>query len=104
MLEITFEHKDIFELFKENNHVYKDGVYDFTFEGRFAVYHCHYKNELVYISLDMEKPLRNPIQKSFVSLDNWESSRIALFMISNDAFSSPFLTINFSKSFIYKTS
>lgn len=54
MLEITFEHKDIFELFKENNHVYKDGVYDFTFEGRFAVYHCHYKNELVYISLDME--------------------------------------------------
>lgn len=54
MLEITFEHKDIFELFKENEHVYKDGVYDFTFEGRFAIYHTHHRNELVYIALDME--------------------------------------------------
>lgn len=54
MLEITFEHKDIFELFKENEHVYKDGVYDFTFEGRFAIYHCQYQGELAYIALDME--------------------------------------------------
>ena len=54
MLEITFEHKDIFELFKENEHVYKDGVYDFTFEGRFSIYHTHHRNELVYIALDME--------------------------------------------------
>ena len=54
MLEITFEHKDLFDIIKENNRVYKDGEYDFTFEGRFVVYHCHHKNELVYIALDME--------------------------------------------------
>ena len=61
MYEITKNDKDLFEVFKENQRVYKDGEYDFTFEDRFIVYHCYNQQDIVYIALDMHTGLSSVV-------------------------------------------
>ena len=52
MYEISFNGDKLFEIYKEQRKIYPDGVYDFTFEHRFLIYHCHNQGDLVYIAFD----------------------------------------------------
>ena len=52
MYEITFKGEKLFEVYKDQRKIYPDGEYDFTFEHRFLIYHCHNQGDLVYIAFD----------------------------------------------------
>ena len=61
MFEITFNDADRMHAFQDCGKVYKDAEYDFTFEGRFIIYHCDLVGTLAYIALDMETGLGSVI-------------------------------------------
>ena len=52
MFEITYNDKEILEYYKECRKAYKSGVYDFTFENRFIIYHARLRKQLEYIAID----------------------------------------------------
>jgi ATP-dependent DNA helicase DinG len=52
MLEIDCKDYEHFEWLKENKNAYEDGIYDFTFEDRFIIYHANYKKTIEYFAYD----------------------------------------------------
>ncbi len=52
MFEITYEDRDLLEDRIGQKKAYAGGQYDFTFEGRFLVYHCRLANRKTYLALD----------------------------------------------------
>lgn len=52
MFEITYNDKEVLEYYKECRKAYKSGVYDFTFENRFIIYHARLRKQLEYIAID----------------------------------------------------
>ena len=52
MLEIDCKDYEHFEWLKENKNDYEDGIYDFTFEDRFIIYHANYKKTIEYFAYD----------------------------------------------------
>ena len=52
MFEITTNQRKDFLAFKGTGKAYCDGIYDFTFEDRYHIYHCKTGKELNYIALD----------------------------------------------------
>ena len=63
MYEITFSHITLFNEFKKKRRIYSDGMYDFTFEGRYLIYHCHNYGDLVYIAFDTYTGLSSEITR-----------------------------------------
>ncbi len=72
MFEITYHHRDNLQDFIDCGKAYKNGVYDFTFENRFIIYHAEHTHALNYIALDMKtgyasticrRNINNPIKK-----------------------------------------
>lgn len=61
MYEITKNNEDALDYYMSERMAYPNSVYDFTFEGRFLIYHTPMKNELVYIALDMKTGLSSQI-------------------------------------------
>lgn len=61
MFEISYNDKELFDDYVECGKAYKKGKYDFTFEGRFIVYHAVMKNMAIYIALDMQTGLASKI-------------------------------------------
>ena len=53
MFEITYDNREMLEAFKALGKAYKKGVYDFTYENRFVIYHAELRNQIDYIALDM---------------------------------------------------
>lgn len=53
MFEIEIVHKDLFEDYLAKEIAYKNGIYDFTFENRYLVYHIDRKTIVSYIAIDM---------------------------------------------------
>ena len=52
MFEITYNDSDTLQNFIDADKAYHDAIYDFTFEGRFIVYHFFIKDNVQYIALD----------------------------------------------------
>ena len=52
MFEITTKQRKEFLLLKQDGKAYRDGIYDFTFEDRYHIYHYKVGNELRYVALD----------------------------------------------------
>jgi ATP-dependent DNA helicase DinG len=52
MYEINYLDSDSFDCYKANQKLYRDGVYDFTFEERFIIYHNKIKDSIVYYAFD----------------------------------------------------
>ncbi len=53
MFEIEIVHKDLFEDYSAKGIAYKNGIYDFTFENRYLIYHIERKTIVSYIAIDM---------------------------------------------------
>ena len=53
MFEIESKHEDLFENYLERGVAYKGGIYDFTFENRYLIYHIDRKTIVSYIAIDM---------------------------------------------------
>lgn len=54
MFEITTANQDLFENFQKKGKAYRDGVYDFTFDNAFIVYHANLTHENTYIALNVK--------------------------------------------------
>lgn len=52
MFEITKTDQQAFHLLQQNRKAYPDGVYDFTYEHRYYIYHYRRKDRFCYIALD----------------------------------------------------
>ena len=52
MLEISCKDDELFNGLIETQNVYKNGVYDFTFEKRFIIYHADVKHGCEYYAYD----------------------------------------------------
>lgn len=52
MYEINFLDSESFDCYKDNRKLYKDGIYDFTFEERFIIYHNKIKDLTYYYAFD----------------------------------------------------
>lgn len=52
MFEITYNDSDMLQNFIDADKAYHGAIYDFTFEGRFLVYHFFVKNTARYVALD----------------------------------------------------
>ncbi len=72
MFEITYHHRDELETYQDSQKAYKNGIYDFTFENRFIIYHAEMTHQLHYIALDrktgygseiMRRKLGEPIKR-----------------------------------------
>lgn len=57
MFEITYNGDTVFDTFKDCGKVYENGVYDFTFEERFIIYHVDFKTQVRYVALDIKTGL-----------------------------------------------
>ena len=53
MYEITYEDKETLACYIVKRMAYDGGIYDFTFEGRYLIYHARVMGEWHYIALDM---------------------------------------------------
>ena len=53
MYEITYDDKEKFACYIVKRMAYDGGIYDFTFEGRYLIYHARVMGEWYYITLDM---------------------------------------------------
>ena len=53
MFEITYNDKEKFARYIGKRMAYDGGIYDFTFEGRYIIYHARVMGEWHYIALDM---------------------------------------------------
>ena len=62
MFEITYNDSDILERFQDCGKAYDKGVYDFTFEGRFIIYHAPLRNLVDYIALDIRTGLESAVK------------------------------------------
>ena len=78
MLSITYSDKEKFEYYRENGYAYKNGIYDFTFEGRFLIYHCIFVDSVVYIAFDMKTRLSSEVMRRFKRVLYTKSEYIAL--------------------------
>ena len=54
MFEITYSDNDLLENYQECDKAYKKGVYDFTFEHRYLIYHAPLRNKVDYIAIDLK--------------------------------------------------
>ena len=61
MLEITYNEKNNLNEYIDADKAYFGGIYDFTFENRFIVYHYGMANEVRYIALDTKTELDSEI-------------------------------------------
>lgn len=52
MFEITKTDQQAFHLLQQDRKAYPDGVYDFTYEHRYYIYHYRRKDRFCYIALD----------------------------------------------------
>lgn len=53
MYEITYDDKETLACYIVKRMAYDGGIYDFTFEGRYLIYHARVMGEWHYIALDM---------------------------------------------------
>ena len=53
MYEITYDDKETLACYIVKRMAYDGGIYDFTFEGRYIIYHARVMGEWHYIALDM---------------------------------------------------
>ena len=61
MFEFTYSDNDILENYQECGKAYKKGVYDFTFENRYLIYHAPLRNKIDYIAIDMKTGLSSAV-------------------------------------------
>lgn len=61
MFEITHSDSEILESYKDCEKAYKNGVYDFTFEGRYLIYHTPIRHMVDYIAIDMTTRLASSV-------------------------------------------
>lgn len=55
MFEMTRNDQELFERFQQERKAYRDGVYDFTFDNAFIIYHVNLVHENTYIALNIKK-------------------------------------------------
>lgn len=53
MFEITYSDSETLESFKLADKAYEGGVYDFTFENKYIIYHAPMRHKVDYIALDV---------------------------------------------------
>lgn len=61
MFEITYSDKETFEAYQNAGKAYKKGVYDFTFESRYIIYHASLRHKVDYIAIDMTTGLASSV-------------------------------------------
>ena len=61
MFEITYEHDDALDYFRNEQIAYPTAEYDFTFEGRYLIYHVTNSVETTYYAIDMKTNLTSEV-------------------------------------------
>lgn len=61
MFEITREHDDALDYYMNERIAYPNAEYDFTFEGRFLIYHTVQGNKATYYAIDMKTNLSSEV-------------------------------------------
>ena len=61
MFEITYSDNEILENYQDCGKAYKKGIYDFTFEHRYIIFHVPLRNKIDYIALDMKSGLSSAV-------------------------------------------
>lgn len=61
MFEMTFSDNEILENYINARKAYKDGVYDFTFEHRYLIYHAPLRNKIDYLVIDLKTGLSSTV-------------------------------------------
>ena len=61
MYEITKNHEDALDYYMSERMAYPNAKYDFTFEGRYLIYHVFRESGILYIALDMKTGLSSEI-------------------------------------------
>ena len=61
MFDITREHEDALDYYVNEHIAYQKAEYDFTFEGRFLIYHVTHATETIYYAIDMKTNLTSEV-------------------------------------------
>ena len=61
MFEMSKNHEPLLQQYIYDRKAYKKGIYDFTFENRFLIYHTPAPPENVYYALDMKTGLSSEV-------------------------------------------
>lgn len=61
MFEINTNYNEHFDYLLENRIAYKGGVYDFTFEDEYIVYHVEQRNRIEYIAVSLKTHLSSSV-------------------------------------------
>lgn len=61
MFEMTYSDSEILENYLDARMAYKGGIYDFTFEHRYLIYHAPLRNKIDYIAIDLESGLSSSV-------------------------------------------
>ena len=61
MFEITYGDKELLESYQNAGKAYKKGIYDFTFEKRYIIYHANLRNQVDYIAIDKTTGLASSV-------------------------------------------
>lgn len=58
---MTYTDAEVLEQYKDCEKAYDNGVYDFTFENRYIIYHANIRNRTEYLALDMKTGLASQV-------------------------------------------
>lgn len=61
MFEITYSDNETFEAYQNAGKAYEGGIYDFTFEKRYIIYHAPLRHKVDYIAIDMATGLASSV-------------------------------------------
>lgn len=61
MFEITYSDNETLEAYQNAGKAYEGGIYDFTFEKRYIIYHAPLRHEVDYIAIDMTTGLASSV-------------------------------------------
>lgn len=61
MFEITYSDNEMLENYIDAGKAYKGGIYDFTFEKRYLIYHAPLRHKIDYIAIDLKTGLSSSV-------------------------------------------
>lgn len=61
MFEITYSDNETLEAYQNVGKAYEGGIYDFTFEKRYIIYHAPLRHDVDYIAIDMTTGLASSV-------------------------------------------
>ena len=87
MFEITYSDNEMLENYIDAGKAYKGGIYDFTFEKRYLIYHAPLRHKIDYIAIDLKtdslQALLPKDQMTYITKARISSLFLIFFILSN---------------------